>query len=142
MTLMAPMASGGCLCGAVRYTVNGPLRPVILCHCEQCRRTSGHFVAGTACRPQHLSVDEQGALKWYRSSETAERGFCQECGSSLFWKPDHGEHLSVMAGTLDTPTGLQSIAHIYADGASDYFPFDNELPRFSGDLDVNDRPDW
>jgi hypothetical protein len=38
-------ATGGCLCGAVRYEVRGPLRPVVYCHCTQCRRTSGHFSA-------------------------------------------------------------------------------------------------
>ena len=38
---------GGCLCGAVRYEIRGPLRGVIACHCSQCRRTSGHYVAMT-----------------------------------------------------------------------------------------------
>ncbi|MGO1081292.1 GFA family protein [Inquilinus sp. CA228] len=40
--------TGGCLCGAVRYRVTGPLRPVVACHCSQCRRTSGHVAAFTA----------------------------------------------------------------------------------------------
>ena len=41
---------GRCLCGAVNYRVDGPLRPVVACHCGQCQRTSGHFVAATSGR--------------------------------------------------------------------------------------------
>jgi hypothetical protein len=61
-------ATGGCLCGAVRYEVRGPLRPVVYCHCAQCRRTSGHFSAWTATRPDDLVLNESKGLRWYRSS--------------------------------------------------------------------------
>ncbi len=44
------MARGGCLCGAVRYEVQGPLRDVLICHCEECRRWHGHVSATTAAR--------------------------------------------------------------------------------------------
>ena len=47
---MNQVITGGCACGGVRYEVHGKLRDVITCHCVQCRRTSGHFVAATACR--------------------------------------------------------------------------------------------
>ncbi|MFM7784547.1 MAG: GFA family protein, partial [Gammaproteobacteria bacterium] len=40
--------SGACLCGVVRYTVQGPLRPVVVCHCTQCRRQTGHYLAATS----------------------------------------------------------------------------------------------
>jgi hypothetical protein len=48
--------------------VRGPLRPVVDCHCSQCRRTSGHFAAFTATRPEDLVLIESGGLRWYRSS--------------------------------------------------------------------------
>ena len=51
--------TGGCLCGGVRYTVTGPLRDIVACHCEQCRRSSGHFVAATACRQKYFTLDKQ-----------------------------------------------------------------------------------
>ena len=51
---MNPAITGGCLCGGVRYAVTGPLRDIIACHCEQCRRSSGHFVAATACRREQI----------------------------------------------------------------------------------------
>lgn len=123
-------ATGRCLCGGVRYEVHGALRPVSYCHCSQCRRTSGHYVAATACKPADLKLLDDGGLRWYRSSPSAERGFCGECGSSLFWKPDHGRHISIMAGTLDTPTGLSADEHIYVADASDYYELVDGLPRF------------
>ena len=69
-------------------------------------------------------------LRWYRSSSTAERGFCATCGSSVFWRPGHGRHISIMAGTLDAPTGLAAEEHIFVADASDYYRIDDGLPCF------------
>ena len=113
-------ATGGCLCGAVRYQVRGPLRDITACHCEQCRRTSGHFVAATAARVDDFVLIEDRGLEWYRSPPEARRGFCRECGSSLFWKLDAREEIGIMAGTLDQPTGLTTSMHIFADQVADY----------------------
>ncbi len=126
-------AAGRCLCGAVRYAVDGPLRGVSYCHCSQCRRTSGHFVAATACEAGHLQFLEDTGLRWYRSSPLAERGFCKHCGASLFWRPAHGRHISIMAGTLDVPTNLQALEHIHVDSASDYYTIGDGLPRYAHD---------
>lgn len=126
--------TGGCLCGAVRYEVRGPLRAVVDCHCEQCRRTSGHFAAFTATRQEDLVMTESGGLRWYRSSATAERGFCEVCGSSLFWEPASDERVSIAAGTLDLPTGLATGAHVFVDDAGDYYTIGDGLPqRADGD---------
>jgi len=129
---MAPTnkSSGGCLCGAVNYEINGPMRNVVYCHCEQCRKTSGHFVAATAVSLQDLNVSEGAGLEWYQSSETADRGFCKRCGSSIFWRPTHGRYMVVMAGTLNAPTNLKSREHIYTADASDYYDITDGLPQF------------
>lgn len=126
-------ATGGCLCGAVKYEINGPLRPVVCCHCEQCRRTSGHYVAASACNADDLRLAAEDGLSWYRSSAKAQRGFCSRCGSSMFWRPDHGRYISVMAGTLDRPTGLEAACHIYVDMASDYYSLADGLPCYGED---------
>lgn len=121
---------GACECGAVQYEVSGQLREVVYCHCSQCRRTSGHFVAATACAAEDLQIRKDEGLAWYRSSSFAERGFCKLCGSSIFWRPDDGGYVAIMAGTLDVPTGLAAREHIHVADASDYYTLSDNLPQF------------
>ncbi|MEQ8603604.1 MAG: GFA family protein [Marivibrio sp.] len=130
-------ATGGCLCGAVRYEIRGSLRPVVACHCEQCRRTSGHFVAASGCAQRDLILREKSGLTWFQSSDAAERGFCNRCGGNLFYRRrDPGDgRVSVMAGTLDPPTGLRIVGHIFAAAKSDYYAIGDETPKFAGDYD-------
>ena len=124
--------TGGCLCGGVRYRVKCPLRSIVYCHCRQCRRTSGHFVAAAAVPKNALAIDSDKSLEWFASSESASRGFCRRCGSSLFWLPKAEEHVSIMAGTLDGPTGLEAVEHIYTDDKSDYYELTDGLPTRRG----------
>src|ERR1700738_3581956 len=127
------MATGQCLCGAVRYEVRGPLRDVLVCHCEECRRWHGHFSASTAALKEHLVLLEERGLRWIqspRSDAQARRGFCGECGSSLFWDPPRRKTISIAAGTLDGPTGLRSLSHWFVAQAGDYYEIPQDgLPR-------------
>jgi hypothetical protein len=127
----AVTARGGCLCGGVRFEVRGPLRDVIACHCSQCRRTSGHFVAATAVRTVDLVLTAEAGLRWYRSSAAAERGFCSHCGGNLFWRrrAPGSEATSIMAGTLDPPTGLKIVRHIFVADKSDYYDIGDGAPQ-------------
>ncbi|MEM6634435.1 MAG: GFA family protein [Pseudomonadota bacterium] len=119
------MRSGGCLCGQVRYDLNGPLRPVVACHCTQCRKTSGHFVSATSTAREDLTIE--GPVTWYRSSKTARRGFCATCGSNLFWEGG-GRNISIFAGTLDGRTGLRTAGHIFCADKGDYYDLPEDLP--------------
>jgi len=121
--------TGGCLCGGVQYVVQGALREIIACHCSQCRRTSGHHAAMTRAPTAALDVSAATTLTWYRSSPTAERGFCRTCGSNLFWHEIGSENTCITAGTLDTPTGLAIVQHIFADDKSDYYQLDDDVPK-------------
>jgi hypothetical protein len=117
-------ARGGCLCGAVRYEVRGPLRDVLICHCEECRRWHGHVSASTAAARADLVIRHDGALRWIdspRSDAAARRGFCGECGSSLFWDAPDRDTVSIAAGTLDGPTGLRVMGEWYVEQAGDYY---------------------
>lgn len=122
--------TGGCLCGAVRYQVKGALRPVIACHCEQCRRFSGHFVAATATRKAYFQLLKADGLKWYSYQVGLRQGFCQDCGSSLFFEDEQGERISIAAGSLDQPQGLKLAAHIFTAEAGDYYPLETEIAVF------------
>ena len=123
---MTPQAvhTGGCACGGVRFEVAGPLRPVIGCHCETCRRTSGHYVAATQAEWAALRFRAERGLAWYASSDFARRGFCRECGSSLFYRRNDAPKVSIMAGSLDAPTGLALSHHIFTAEAGDYYELD------------------
>lgn len=131
MTDNTPIRTGGCLCSGVRYELTGKMRPVVYCHCSQCRRTSGHIVAATACAMDDLVIIAGGSLRWYESSPHAERGFCATCGGNLFWRPIDGRHVSIMAGTIDLPTNVRAIAHIHTGSASDYHTIADGLPQYA-----------
>jgi hypothetical protein len=116
------MLSGRCECGAVTYEATGPLRDVVACHCTQCRRSSGHYSAYTSAAVTDLVLTRMDGLRWYRSSESAERGFCARCGSNLFWRPfAEPLRLSIAAGTLTGPTGLRISRHIFVADGGDYY---------------------
>ena len=125
---MTGTATGACLCGAVRYEVAGALRDVILCHCAMCRRTHGHVGAYTAAPKNALRLVETRGLRWYASSTIARRGFCGECGGSLFWEPVAKDYVAIAAGTLDAPTGLATTLQIHVDSAGDYYDIDARIP--------------
>jgi len=120
--------TGGCLCGAVRYEAIGALRDVVVCHCRMCRKAHGHIGAYTASARDALRLVEARGLKWYRSSAQALRGFCSECGATLFWEGDGRDTMSIAAGTLDEPTGLATALQIHVASAGDYYPVDASTP--------------
>lgn len=130
-TPSAPL-TGSCLCGAVRFELTGRPRPPVACHCSQCRRTSGHYGVFTAVPLGDFRLTETAGLKWFRSSEVAERGFCGECGASLFWKPGGRGYVAVAAGSLDKPTGLALSGHIFTADKGDYYALDDGLPAYPG----------
>jgi hypothetical protein len=123
------MHHGSCLCGSVRFEITGPMRPVVACHCSQCRRTSGHVWAATSVPDKALRLIRADSLRWYRSSDRARRGFCAICGASLFWKPDGEDRTAIAAGALDQPTGLRLDRHIFTANKGDYYDITDDLPR-------------
>jgi hypothetical protein len=115
------MKTGSCLCGAVAFEITGPMRPVVVCHCSQCRKQTGHMGAFTACDDKDLAFKSQNTLSWYRASETAKRGFCNRCGSVLFWKGDGRTYTSITAGSIDGNTELKVEGHIFCADKGDYY---------------------
>ena len=125
---------GGCLCGGVSYEIRGELRGVVNCHCEKCRRTHGNVAAYTSIKREQLTLTEEGALKWYRSikDETPDvhRGFCSECGASLFWDPRGQDRIAVAAGSLNAPTNMDTIGHVWLSQAGDYYRLNDDLVKY------------
>ena len=92
-----------------------------------CRKTHGHIGAYTATPKQNLRIVETRGLKWYRSSEQARRGFCAECGGTLFFEPLAKDYMAIAAGTLDPPTGLKTVVQIHVNSAGDYYKIDPSI---------------
>ncbi len=127
----APLATGGCLCGGVRFEVHVHLMDVINCHCSKCRRFHGHVGAYTATDRENLILTQSDTLKWFPSTtdETpnVHRGFCGRCGSCLFWDPRGQPRISIAAGALDAPTGLKTTGHVWVSQMGDYYAIADKL---------------
>lgn len=126
---------GGCLCGKVRFEVRGPLRGVVNCHCSMCQRLHGNFGPHTKARKENITVTMGDGLRWYKTSGIARRGFCCECGSSLFWEPFKLDATGIIAGSLDGPTGLKTIGHIFVGEKSDFYDITDDLPQYAASSD-------
>jgi len=125
------LATGGCLCGGVRFEIHDQLMGVMNCHCRKCRRFHGHVGAYTATDRENLVMVRSDTLKWFRSTtdETpnVHRGFCGNCGSSLFWDPRGKPRISIAAGAIDTPTGLATTGHVWVSQKGDYYEISDDL---------------
>jgi len=86
----------------------------------------------TSAASDDLLLTSSSTLAWYRSSATAERGFCRVCGSNLFWRPEGEGRTAITAGTLDGPTGIKLAEHIFVGDKGDYYPIDDQLPHKVG----------
>ena len=130
---MSNEKTGSCLCGAVRFRTKGQLRGVIYCHCTQCRKQSGHFVAATSSTDIDLEIEGADKVAWYAASSNAKRGFCNVCGSLLFWKLQSHDSTSIMAGSFDNPSGLAGSHHIFVADKGDYYSIGDGLPQHVAD---------
>lgn len=132
-------ATGGCLCGAITYVVDGPLRDVLHCHCVNCRKISGNFVASSGSATSDLTItDDQRTLRWYDLGY-ATYGFCSTCGSSLFWRgAEHTDRTSIQAGSLSDTSDLALAGVWFAEEAQGHLLIDASVPHFARNDDGGD----
>ena len=129
------MLKGKCLCGAVGIKVEGELeQQPEACHCTQCRKQTGHFLAAVDVRREALTVNGNENVSWYQSSDKARRGFCSVCGSTLFWSPtiEGYEYIALSMGLFEGPTGAQLEKHIFVGDKGDYYEIGDGLPQSVG----------
>lgn len=124
-----PAATGRCLCGDVTFRGLGAPKGVHCCHCRDCARWNGgplmavEFTGG---------LEISGPVRWFASSDWAERGSCGRCGSALFWRMQDGSVSNVAVGAFDDQTLFPGIAsHIFVDSQPAYYAFADTAPRLT-----------
>ena len=123
--------TGRCLCGSVSYTANVKTSDAGPCHCESCRRWSGGvFLAATADGPVAFQGEEN--ITRYKSSDWAERGFCKNCGSSLFYRLVDEDMYILGTGVFDDQSALSMAHQIFIDEKPDWYAFANETQNMTG----------
>ena len=127
--------TGRCLCGEIEFLIAAnKFENPSACHCGQCRRWSGHYWPTVNGPIADLVISKgEDKLKWYRASNFARRGFCSECGSSLFWNAEgvkeHKDRIAVALGALDAPTGVKLEEHIFVADKGDYYEINDGLSQ-------------
>lgn len=126
------MVTGSCLCGVIRYEVEGELGAIQLCHCRECRKAQGTPfgsnlpVAATAFR---ISSGEE-LLADFESSPGKHRLFCSRCGSPIISRRDNDPHtVRIRAGTLDDPVDTRPARHIFVSDKASWWAIHDDLPQ-------------
>lgn len=120
---------GGCLCGAIRYRVDGPIDSVGHCHCGMCRRSSGALVLTWFDVPRERFAVTKGELAWRRSSAHGERSFCRDCGAQITFRSTRNPNeVDVTLGTLDHPERHPADRHVFVSDRLPWLHLDEDLP--------------
>jgi hypothetical protein len=126
--------TGGCLCGAVRYEIEGA--PIFAgnCYCKDCQKETGTGHLTIAAFPD-AAVKLSGAVTTFTkngdSGKPLDRGFCPKCGSTLYGRPQAMPGVTMIrAGTLDDPSAVKPRSSVYASRAVHWDPPPAGLPAF------------
>jgi hypothetical protein len=125
---------GTCPCGAVRYSIDGPVRDVLVCHCAACREATGGPWPASAAHRRDLDVEDEAALTWERaavSEHGASRGRCEACGTTVFWDAPGRETVSFAVSTLADASGLAIAGHIWLAEEGEDVPVSVGAPGYS-----------
>jgi hypothetical protein len=124
------MLSGGCLCGAIRYRIDGEPIDAGYCHCRLCQRASGAPVVAWGTFAHGDFRLESGEPAIYPSSSVAERGFCSRCGTQIFFrKRDNPHRIDITVASLDEPGAMPPQYHIWTMSQIGWLMIADELPH-------------
>jgi hypothetical protein len=133
----APVLTGGCQCGAVRYALYAEPDAADICHCRMCQKAVGNLFMATAGVPLDQFGWTKGAPATWQSSQIAERGFCQQCGTPLSFRYLARERISVTTGSLDEPARARPKDQI---GIESRVPWFAELAGLPAKATADDPP--
>jgi hypothetical protein len=128
------MLRGSCLCGKVRYEINGSLSGTLNCHCSMCRKAHG---AAFRSRARVKATDfkwtkGETLITWFESSPGNHRGFCSLCGSPLLSRFEQNKSVyGLPLGALDDDPGVKPTMHIYVSSKAPWYDVTDDLPQFA-----------
>lgn len=124
--------TGRCLCGACSFSARPAEDEAGVCHCGICRKWTGGINMAVSCTD--VTWNDDAPLKAYRSSDWAERVFCAECGSNLFWRaldgPSSDQVIALMA--FDDPESFPVTRQIFIDEKPDTYALANSMTTMTG----------
>jgi hypothetical protein len=125
------MITGGCHCGAVRYSISGEALQCALCACTDCRRSAGAPIVAWALFARD-AVTISGDPATYNSSGDVRRSFCSRCGTGLFFESDTilPAKINVRTATLDQPDMVSPRAWVQMADAPEWLHHIHDLPKF------------
>lgn len=123
--------NGSCLCGAVRISVKTKNNSIGACHCNMCRKWTGGPLLVVECGSD-VQFAGSNNISVYNSSAWAERGFCNKCGSHLFYRLKKGGHYFVPAGLLDDGEQRVFDQQVFIDEKPSYYSFANQTKNLTG----------
>lgn len=122
---------GRCLCGAIRIALAAALPVVDVCHCTMCQRWTGGAFGGV--RGGDAKVEGEEHVRLYRSSDWAERAFCGNCGSNLWYRFMPTGTRSFLSGLFDLPEGFAIARQIFVEDKPTWFDFAQPTPMLTGE---------
>ena len=128
------MLKGSCLCNAVQYAIDGELGPIVMCHCQRCRKANGAAYATNAPvqSAEFRLLHGADSVAEYQSSRGVSRASCRRCGSPLYSRrPATPEVLRLRIGTLDTPIADKPTAHIFVASKAEWDEIHDDLPQYA-----------
>lgn len=125
-------AKGSCLCGKVQITAATMATEVGCCHCSMCRKWVGGPLMTVECNTD-VSFEGEDNISIYSGSDWAERGYCGNCGSHLFYRLKATGQYHMPAGLFDTDTTRQFTHQIFIDEKPDYYDFGNRTHNLTGE---------
>ena len=129
--MTAKLYEGGCLCGGVRYRAEGEPVNERICHCRLCQKAIGAaFNARILFRVEAVAIE--GPAATVNSSPDLQRGFCPECGTTLFSRRASAGVIGLTTGSLDDPSLFRPQMHIWTSSRQPWVTIEDGLPQFEG----------
>ena len=125
------IAKGSCLCRAVRLSTTSMSKNVGACHCGMCRNWGGGPLLVVDCESD-VNFSGEENIGVYQSSQWAERGFCKQCGSHLFYKLKQNNQYFIPVGLFENCEGLVFDHQVFIDEKPKYYCFANETNDLTG----------